>query len=60
MVKRKIQKIFGFSCFKASEDMISSSLPSMGGERDKGGGGGLVEAGRGKGGLKGWLLELKR
>ena len=39
MVKRKIQKIFGFSCFKASEDMISSSLPSMGGERDKGGGG---------------------
>ena len=51
MVKRKIQKIFGFSCFKASEDMISSSLPSMGGERDKGGG--LVEAGRGKGGLKG-------
>ena len=54
MVKRKIPKIFGFSCFKASEDMISSSVPSMGGERNKGGGGGgLVEAGRGKGGLKG-------
>ena len=53
MVKRKIPKIFGFSCFKASADMISSSVPSMGGERNKGGGGGLVEAGRGKGGLKG-------
>ena len=38
MVKRKIQKIFGFSCFKASADMISSSVPSMGGERNKGGG----------------------
>ena len=31
--KKNFRK-FGFSCFKASEDMISSRVPSMGGEKE--------------------------
>ena len=46
----KFLKIFGFSCFQASEDMICSRVPSMGwggGERNKGG---RVKGIRGEGG----------
>ena len=32
--EKNFKKIFGFSCFKASEDMISSRVPSMGGEKE--------------------------
>ena len=32
--EKKFKKIFGFSCFKASEAMISSLVPSMGGEKE--------------------------